>query len=40
LAAVMEFIEAVFCIYILFNRSAAQTVRMNREFVRRIRAGV
>lgn len=39
-AAAMEFIEAVFCIYVLFNRNAAQTVRMNREFVRRIRAGV
>lgn len=30
-AAVMEFCEAVFCIYVLFNRQAARAIRLNRE---------
>lgn len=30
LALVIEFVEAVFCIYLLFNHQAAQTIRLKR----------
>lgn len=30
-ACVMEFSEAIFCIYILFNRTASTVIRLNRE---------
>lgn len=30
-AVVIEYIEAMFCIYILFNKQASQTVRLNLE---------
>lgn len=30
-ACVMEFCEAIFCIYILFNRTASTVIRLNRE---------
>lgn len=34
LAVVMEFSEAVFCIYVLFNATAARTVRLNYQMDR------
>lgn len=33
-AIAMEFAEAVFCIYVLFNGTAAQTIRLNKEMDR------
>lgn len=33
-AIVLEFAEAVFCIYVLFNGTAAQTIGLNREMDR------
>lgn len=30
-ALIMEFVEAVFCIYVLFNETAARTIRLNKE---------
>ena len=39
LAMVMEFIEAVFCIYVLFNAENSQTIRLNQELDRRLQAG-
>lgn len=39
-ACVMEFCEAVFCIYILFNRNAAMTIRLNREMEAQLMRGV
>lgn len=40
LSVVMEFIEAVFCIYVLFNSTAAQTVRLNRVLDQQMTKGV
>lgn len=40
LAAVIEFIEAVFCIYMLFNPLARNTIRLNRAFARGMRVQV
>lgn len=40
LSVVMEFIEAVFCIYVLFNSFAAQTVRINRMLTQHMASGV
>lgn len=37
LALVMEFIEAVFCIYLLFNSENARVIRLNRELELMIR---
>ena len=39
LAMVMEFIEAVLCIYVLFNAENSQTIRLNQELDRRLQAG-
>lgn len=39
LAMVLEFAEAVFCIYVLFNAENAQAVRLNQELERRLQAG-
>lgn len=36
LALVIEFIEAVFCIYLLFNRQAAQTIKLRRMMYREL----
>ena len=36
LAIVMEFIESVFCIYVIFHSDAAEAVQLNRELVRRL----
>ena len=36
-AAAIEFIEAVFCIYMLFNPLARHTIRLNRAFARGMR---
>ena len=40
LAAAIEFIEAVFCIYMLFNPLARHTIRLNRAFARGMRVQV
>ncbi len=37
-AAYLEFAEAVFCIYLLFDREAVQTIRLNRK-ISRLSAG-
>ena len=39
-AAAIEFIEAVFCIYMLFNPLARHTIRLNRAFARGMRVQV
>lgn len=39
-ACVMEFCEAVFCIYILFNRTASAVIRLNREAETHLMRGV
>lgn len=39
-ACVMEFAEAVFCIYVLFNGRAAGTIRLNREMDAALSKGV
>lgn len=39
-ACIMEFCEAVFCIYILFNKTAATTIRLNKELNEKLRQGV
>ena len=40
MAAAIEFIEAVFCIYMLFNPLARRTIRLNRVFSHRVRVQV
>ena len=40
MAAAIEFIEAVFCIYMLFNPLARHTIRLNRTFARGMRVQV
>ena len=40
MAAAIEFIEAVFCIYMLFNPLARHTIRLNRAFARGMRVQV
>ena len=39
-AAAIEFVEAVFCIYMLFNPLARRTIRLNRAFSHRVRVQV
>ena len=39
-ACVMEFCEAIFCIYILFNRNASTVIRLNRDCEARLAHGV
>ena len=39
-AAAIEFVEAVFCIYMLFNPLARRTIRLNRAFSRQVRVQV
>lgn len=39
-ACMMEFCEAIFCIYIMFNKTAAMTIRLNMETSALIRRGV
>ena len=36
----MEFCEAIFCIYILFNRNASTVIRLNRDCEARLAHGV
>ena len=36
----MEFCEAIFCIYILFNRNASTVIRLNRDCEARLARGV
>lgn len=36
----IQFVEAVFCIYVLFQSDAAQTVRLNQELVQKIQTGI
>ena len=40
MASAIEFIEAVFCIYMLFNPLARHTIRLNRAFARGMRVQV
>lgn len=40
LSMVIEFIEAVFCIYILFNPTVSQTIILNREMDQRLSKGI
>lgn len=38
-ACILEFVESIFCIYVLFNRNVAQTVRLNRGLMAAIAKG-